>query len=379
MNSHRIAEFIFGNPDLGWHLPGRDRRRHDLFTCMKTRARTVVRVANTCRAGVFSKHTPVFAGLLLSAAATQAWQQDPRAVSVLEPTSKQILQTKNPYGIFNGPLIAEFDRNGRTITLKYAYIYTDPAGSKWVAPAGSVVDGASIPQVAWSFVGGPLDGVYRNASVIHDVACIQRNKPWELVHLTFYYAMLASGVGERTAKILYAAVYAFGPRWGVDGKDVPFFFVDTRGQRVPVEKATLAQQALAFEPVARKISTAPGSVTLADIQSADSAVIPPVLANQPVPPLPSAPGMSGSSGFFAGLVDQVMSGLVAPPDPSNPSMTNAFSAAGEIGATGASSQPAMGNFCITSVGRFGPGPPNLIGSPCFVDGSLGWISGIVGR
>ena len=90
--------------------------------------------------------------------------------------------------------------------------YFDPTGVEWNAPSGWVVDGASIPQVAWSFIGGPFEGKYRNASVIHDVGCDQKNRPWEAVHEVFYSAMLTSGVETWRAKIMYAAVYHFGPR-----------------------------------------------------------------------------------------------------------------------------------------------------------------------
>ena len=80
-------------------------------------------------------------------------------------------------------------------------------------PAGSVVDGASIPQVFWSLVGGPFEGEYRNASVVHDVACDRKSEPWEAVHLMFYNACRCGGVGEKKAKLLYWAVYLGGPRW----------------------------------------------------------------------------------------------------------------------------------------------------------------------
>ena len=93
------------------------------------------------------------------------------------------------------------------------FSFIDPNSTEWVAPAGSIVDGASIPQLAWSLIGGPFEGKYRNASVIHDVACGQKARPWELVHETFYFAMLASGVSIWKAKTMYAAVYHFGPRW----------------------------------------------------------------------------------------------------------------------------------------------------------------------
>jgi hypothetical protein len=91
--------------------------------------------------------------------------------------------------------------------------YVDPTRIEWDAPAGSIVDGASIPRFAWSIIGGPFEGKYRDASVVHDVACDQRKRPWESVHEMFYSAMRASGVGSVLAKTMYAAVYHFGPRW----------------------------------------------------------------------------------------------------------------------------------------------------------------------
>jgi hypothetical protein len=49
--------------------------------------------------------------------------------------------------------------------------------------------------------------------VIHDVACVEKKRPWNMVHENFYYGMLASGVEPPRAKVMYAAVYHFGPRW----------------------------------------------------------------------------------------------------------------------------------------------------------------------
>jgi hypothetical protein len=84
---------------------------------------------------------------------------------------------------------------------------------KWIAPKGSIIDGASIPKPFWSVVGGPLDGAYRNASVLHDIACKDKKRPWEDVHLMFYQAMRCSDVPVAKAKMMYWAVYHFGPRW----------------------------------------------------------------------------------------------------------------------------------------------------------------------
>ena len=77
----------------------------------------------------------------------------------------------------------------------------------------TIVDGASIPEAFWSFIGGPFEGKYRNASVVHDFYCDTRTETWEDVHMVFYNGMRAAGVDPITAKIMYSAVYNFGPRW----------------------------------------------------------------------------------------------------------------------------------------------------------------------
>ncbi|MBH1578713.1 DUF1353 domain-containing protein [Stenotrophomonas maltophilia] len=104
---------------------------------------------------------------------------------------------------------------GGMIELASDVIYTDDAGRKWHAPKGSIADGASIPRMFWSVIGGPLDGDYRNASIIHDVYCVSRSMPWKEVHRVFYEAILASKVDPYKARVMYAAVYHFGPRWNV--------------------------------------------------------------------------------------------------------------------------------------------------------------------
>jgi hypothetical protein len=93
--------------------------------------------------------------------------------------------------------------------------YIDPNGITWTAPKDAVVDGASIPQELWTFIGGPFEGRYRNASVCHDVACEERTHKWQDVHHMFYNAMRCSGVGDAEAKTMFGAVWNFGPKWGV--------------------------------------------------------------------------------------------------------------------------------------------------------------------
>ena len=134
-----------------------------------------------------------------------------------------------------GTVQTEWLGDGRRMKLLQTLQYIDPACNVWEAPKEWVVDGASIPQFAWSIIGGPFEGKYRNASVIHDVACDQKTKPWEAVHEVFYNAMIASGVSIVTAKIMYAAVYHFGPRWPqtvtavIRSRDVDFHITSDTG------------------------------------------------------------------------------------------------------------------------------------------------------
>src|SRR3954454_7011207 len=114
-------------------------------------------------------------------------------------------------------VVAAWDVTGRTMTLEKDYKYVDPNNVEWLAPKGSVVDGASIPRFLWSLVGGPYEGKYRNASVTHDVACERHDRRWEDVHLMFYNHMICSGVDPAVAKAMYWAVQACGPRWGNAG------------------------------------------------------------------------------------------------------------------------------------------------------------------
>src|SRR3989441_10729453 len=119
----------------------------------------------------------------------------------------------NKWGHYSGYVEARWENDGRTMTLLSELRYTDPQGVAWIAPAGSVVDGASIPRSLWSIMGGPFEGKYRNASVLHDVAYEQRNRPWEDCDRMFYNAMRCGGVSAVEAKTMYYALYKFGRHW----------------------------------------------------------------------------------------------------------------------------------------------------------------------
>lgn len=83
------------------------------------------------------------------------------------------------FGKFLDTLHGVFDTQTKprpTFKLEGDFRFDDPNGMQWITPAGTEVDGASIPQFFWSFIGGPFEGSYINASVIHDHYCRTRSR-----------------------------------------------------------------------------------------------------------------------------------------------------------------------------------------------------------
>ena len=92
--------------------------------------------------------------------------------------------------------------------------YVDPGGAGWQTNKGAETDGASIPPLLQPFVGTSWEEGYIRAAVIHDWYCDRHVRSWKETHRVFYDAMVASGLKKAKAKLLFYAVYAFGPRWG---------------------------------------------------------------------------------------------------------------------------------------------------------------------
>jgi hypothetical protein len=134
------------------------------------------------------------------------------AILLLDPRTSSRPKT---FGEFLTTPKAELLDDGRALRLLEDFVYVDPDKKPWIARKDLIVDGATIPRVFWSVTGGPLEGQFRNASIVHDEACDRMADPWEDVHLMFYNACRCGGLPETKAKILYAAVYHFGPRWAI--------------------------------------------------------------------------------------------------------------------------------------------------------------------
>ncbi len=153
------------------------------------------------------------------------------------PGTVQTVPGGTKWGYYSGEPVTKWNPDGRTMTLLTELSYTDPQGLIWDAPAGSVVDGASIPRYLWSIMGGPFEGKYRNASVLHDVAYGEHKRPWWDCDRMFYNAMRCSGVSVGEAKTMYYALYKFGRHWKFPikrGKPVKYKGeLVTRGEQIP--------------------------------------------------------------------------------------------------------------------------------------------------
>jgi hypothetical protein len=136
-------------------------------------------------------------------------------------------QAHTAFGYFPEPPQTQWLDDGRRMVLLRDFTFVEPNGTTWIATAAHkppeegdlTIDGATIPPVFWSIVGGPYEGLYRNASIVHDAECTPPYKHrWQEVHRMFYRASRAGGTSELTAKQMFAAVWHFGPRWQLPGE-----------------------------------------------------------------------------------------------------------------------------------------------------------------
>jgi hypothetical protein len=113
------------------------------------------------------------------------------------------------------------DGDDRGMRMLERFTYTDPSGTMWDAPAGSTINGASIPRPLWTLVGSPYTGDYRRASIVHDVACGRAGADREkrrAADRMFYQACRAGGCSVAQATVLYLGVRIganrpFVPQW----------------------------------------------------------------------------------------------------------------------------------------------------------------------
>ena len=114
---------------------------------------------------------------------------------------------------FVGDVVGKWLEHPRQMQLEQDFVFIDKTGFRWCATKGSIVDGASIPKIFQTIIGSPFVGMYRRASVVHDVYCQTKSQPHKEVHKMFYNAMRLDGVNYIKAKTMYFAVRLGGPKW----------------------------------------------------------------------------------------------------------------------------------------------------------------------
>jgi tetratricopeptide (TPR) repeat protein len=162
-------------------------------------------------------------------------------------------------------------------------IFRDTNGNEWVAPKGTLTDGASVPRLALPITDDRFNRTFLKAAVVHDAYCQEdnqtrtpnqyRKKPWKAVHRMFYDGMLAGKTNLPTAQIMYAAVYLLGPRWDDPLRDLRQVSKGnlTRGftgakQWIERNQPTVAQLEAEIErrePVLRRLNTLENGITAA--------------------------------------------------------------------------------------------------------------------
>lgn len=137
---------------------------------------------------------------------------------------------------FEGPLQLASNAPVRLPNRSYPFFptvtrlgFVDSSEGRWLAPPRTLTDGASIPKIFVPVIGAPRSPQFANAAALHDAYCGIGNEKgpnfhtadWAATHRMFYDALRVGGTGEIRAKIMFAAVYLGGPRWGAEqGNDL---------------------------------------------------------------------------------------------------------------------------------------------------------------
>lgn len=145
--------------------------------------------------------------------------------------------------VFKSNVVAEFlapkkaTDTYRDIKLVQPFGYIDPRGVHWDVPVGYVTNGASIPTSLWAVVGGPFDGPYRDAAVLHDYYCEAKTRTSDDTHRMYYEAAVARGTSENIASTMYAGLVFGGPVWKIAPKKAGFDMMFAQATTTETNKA----------------------------------------------------------------------------------------------------------------------------------------------
>ena len=110
---------------------------------------------------------------------------------------------------FPKALRGKFVGNGQWKLIR-PFEYHPDIGKKIVVPIDFVSDGASIPKLAYSIIGGPWTGRYAEAAIIHDWLYFSQTTTRKQADIIFIKAMRVLGVSWWRRIAMYRAVRTFG-------------------------------------------------------------------------------------------------------------------------------------------------------------------------
>jgi len=121
-------------------------------------------------------------------------------------------------GSFEDKVIVEWLDDPYVLKLRLLedFTFREPTAI-WVVPAGSIVDGRSLPTLFRSLFGRPFESNFRKTAVVYDYAAKSRQRSWAESQRMFYNGLLAEGVIPGEAKVMYMLLNATGSRWEIQG------------------------------------------------------------------------------------------------------------------------------------------------------------------
>lgn len=112
-----------------------------------------------------------------------------------------------------------FPRRPQLTVLSENFAYIDSDGEEWPAPKWTRTNGASSPWLLWRLM-PPFDWRTIYAAVVHDPACVNRDRPSTETHRMLYFAMRCQGVSPLRAWGAWFLARCFGPRFPGESKGI---------------------------------------------------------------------------------------------------------------------------------------------------------------
>ena len=88
--------------------------------------------------------------------------------------------------------------------------YIDNMGITHTVEIGFITDGASIPPIAWSFIGSPFTGLYRKPALVHDEGYDSQKYKRNYIDRIFLEGMKDEGVSLWKRRVMWGYVRALG-------------------------------------------------------------------------------------------------------------------------------------------------------------------------